>query len=148
MAWYTCKCLKCGSIRDYPGIYLRTGNSKSCGCLLSWTEEVIAKMLSNNNISYQRQYYFQDLKGRASYLRFDFGIIQNNKLLGLIEYQGEQHYQKTSRDTEESYQLRQEYDQKKKEYCRQHNIPILYLNKNNDLEKDTLDFIKSIGYEV
>lgn len=148
VCWYTCKCLKCGSIKDYPGTYLRSGNTKSCGCLLSWAEEVIAKILSDNNISYQRQYYFQDLKGRASYLRFDFGIIQNNKLLGLIEYQGEQHYRKISRDTEESYQLRREYDKKKKEYCEQHNIPILYLNKNNNLEKDTLDFIKSIAYEV
>ena len=139
-AFWTCKCHHCGSIADYNGTMLRNGNTKSCGCVLSMKEEEIAIMLSRHNILYKRQFTFPDLKGDSRPLRFDFAIFDNKKnLLFLIEYQGEQHYRESSWDkTYQDFIKRQIYDQKKINYCRSKNIPLLILNKDSNLEKDIL----------
>ena len=56
-------------------------------------EVYIANYLSNNNILYIPQYKIDECRNKNP-LPFDFGIIdENEKLLGLIEFQGKQHYE-------------------------------------------------------
>lgn len=133
--WF-CKCLKCNQnkIKSIKGSHLKDGSVKSCGCLKSFYEEKIEEVLLNNNISYKREYYFNDLLGDKKKLRFDFAIFKENKLKYLIEYHGKQHYQSVDFwGGEESFKKRQYYDKLKEEYCIKNNIPLFILNENNFL---------------
>lgn len=146
-AIWKCQC-RCGNIVNVRGIDLRNGNTKSCGCLLSWPEEEINYFLLDYNINFKRQYTFLDLKSDQGYkLRFDFAILNNNnQLLGLIEYQGEQHTTPIeSWGGQEALEKRQKYDNIKYQYCQQHDIPILYLNKNNNIIEEIPIFIGKIS---
>ena len=68
---------------------MRQGHQKSCGCLHSKTELLIADILKENDILFVQQYTFNDLVSKKGVkLRFDFGIIKDNKLYYLIEYDG------------------------------------------------------------
>lgn len=125
-AYWICKC-KCGNKVSIRGDHLRNNTTQSCGCLNSAGEERLNKILQDNQINYKTQYTFSDLRGEAgSLLRFDFAILNKEQdLLGLIEYQGEQHYKPMGYDTEERFQKRQNYDIQKMVYCKTHNIPLL-----------------------
>lgn len=57
-------------------------------------------------------------------LRFDFAIFNQNKLVCLIEFQGEQHtYSSNGFYSEDLIK----HDKQKIEYCEQHNIPLYHL---------------------
>jgi translation elongation factor EF-1alpha len=74
-------------------------------------------------------------------LPFDFAIINNKKILGLIEYQGIQHYRPIRRSRKWSDEKLQmvfnqilKHDLIKKIYCQTNNIPFLeisYAQKDN-----------------
>lgn len=81
--WH-CKC-DCGKECDVQRSALTSGATKSCGCLISYMEEHISKILNKNNINFIRQYKISKCKDKLP-LPFDFAIIDNNILLGLIEY--------------------------------------------------------------
>lgn len=72
-------------------------------------------------------------------MRFDFGILNNNdNIIGLIEYNGVQHYKSGYySDDDELF----ERDKMKVEYCNRNMIPLLVLNKDNYDEKYILDWI-------
>ena len=127
--WY-CDC-KCGTKNiEVSGKLLRMGITQSCGCLKSRGEEKIANLLTQNNINFKREYIFNNFKLTGGGIpRFDFAILDNNnKLLYLIEYQGEQHYKfKGNIFTEEKMLYTQKCDKEKKEYCDNNNIPIIYI---------------------
>jgi hypothetical protein len=59
---------------------LRLGLIQSCGCLKSIGEEKISKILTDNNIPFEREKIFNDFKP----YRYDFYV--NNKYI--IEYDG------------------------------------------------------------
>lgn len=104
------------------------GEAKSCGCLKSNGENVISNILDQYNISYAKEFSFADLKGiHGGALRFDFAIFDNqNNLIALIEYQGEQHYiNREFFDKKLKFEKRQEYDQRKRDYCQQKGIKLI-----------------------
>ena len=136
-AYWNCEC-ECGSKVIVKGSALRNGDIQSCGCQRSRKEEEIRVILEKNNISYKREYYFSDLKDK-NYLRFDFALFFDDNLIGLIEYQGQQHYDPPSLFNHNG--LLQKHDQSKREYCKKNKISLLELNKNSDLEKEILFFI-------
>ena len=76
------------------------------------------------------QYSFEDLVTESgTKLRFDFGVIKNNQLAYLIEYDGEQHFseyiQLNGWNTKENFEKTQKRDIIKNEYCIIHNIPLI-----------------------
>lgn len=127
---WKCKC-SCGNIIEATGTQLKLGAIKSCGCIKSWKEQEIISFLQDKHIDYIKEYSFNDLKSdRNKKLRYDFAIFSKEKLLCLIEYQGEQHYNKNNKwHTKEL----EEHDLRKKEYCRNNNIPLIIFNKEDNL---------------
>ena len=135
-AMWICRC-DCGNFTSISYSNL-LGGQQSCGCLISKGEEEIYKILIENNISFKTQYSFSDLKGNGGgLLRFDFAIFENNQLHHLIEFQGEQHSMKWSKYFDLSIQ---QHDKKKKEYCKEHNIPLICIpySKLNHITKEDL----------
>ena len=126
-AYWNCQC-DCGKEVAVLGASLRSNQIHSCGCLRSYKEYQIANYLDFNNIDYKREYSFSDLIDNGP-LRFDFALFKKGNLVGLIEYNGEQHYSKPERFNH--YGLLQLHDKMKIEYCKNNNIPLLILNKNN-----------------
>lgn len=127
---WLCRC-DCGREVEVPRDSLIRGNTKSCGCVLSNGENIITKILDELQIPYQQQYTFSDLKGlKQTALRFDFAIFSknNNQLLCLLEFQGEQHFIPRQDDSPEKFARRQCCDQMKRDYCQVHSIPLIEIN--------------------
>ena len=123
--WSLCQC-SCGSAPiEVPNNELITNHKQSCGCLTSYGEIKITKILQDNNIVFQTQYSFDDLRGpNNGLLRFDFAIFNNNQLQYLIEFDGRNHFDMPEGNWGSYYTLQdiQEKDKKKNEYCSSHNI--------------------------
>lgn len=88
----------------------------------------IKDILETNNISFEQEYSFSDLKSmRGGFLRFDFAVFDDNGDIDfLIEYQGIQHYiPKEKFGGAFGLKKQQSYDDKKREYCKKHGIPLL-----------------------
>ena len=140
---WECQC-DCGNITQCTTNALTYGSTISCGCAKgTYWENQIEEILINLDIKYKREYRFSDLKDKLP-LRFDYALFNNeDQLIGLIEYQGEQHFDSTHIYYKESMVI---HDQMKKDYCQKNNIPLLELfftDKNNFTEK-IVDFLKKI----
>ena len=131
---WLCRC-DCGNYIIAQGGNLRRGCTTNCGCdrVYSVGEKLISDYLIKNNIKHLREYTFEDLRNKkGNYLRFDFGILNNNsELVMLIEFQGRQHYIDGLKFG--SYQ-RNYSDKIKRDYCKQNNIPLYEIKYNDDLE--------------
>lgn len=133
------KCLcDCGTQCLVSSNSLLTGNTISCGCgAVSSGEEIIKKILLDNNITFIRQFSFEDCKSpKNSNLLFDFAIFnKNNQLTQLIEYDGEQHFFPIDFfGGEEGFNYLHQCDIIKDNYCKIHGIPLLripYTEKEN-----------------
>lgn len=141
--WY-CNC-DCGTLnKEINGHNLVSKGTYSCGCVNSKGEEKIAQILSENNISYIREYSPSDFlfpSGHPTY--FDFAVLtENGDISHFIEYQGEQHFQSRGLIfTPEKVSEIQQRDKLKKQYCIDKNIPIIYINYtdyNNFTIKDLI----------
>ena len=124
---WICKCNLCGSIKSISGKSLRNGDTKSCGCIKSAGENLIKSVLKEFNYNFIQEYTFQDLISpfSKSKLRFDFAIFDNNNLLFLIEYQGQQHEQEVPY-FKHSLAYTKTCDETKRQYCMQKDIPLVY----------------------
>lgn len=117
--------------------YLTTGDIKSCGCIMSYRETLIERYLINHNIQFQRQFTFQDLRGKKYPLRFDFAVFEDDGTLQcLIEYQGEQHYTNIFKIPEDDYLQSIARDKLKRKYCNEHKIPLYELNNEETIETE------------
>ena len=134
------KCLcDCGNYCYSAGGNLRAGHKISCGCVNSIGEANIEKILNENNISFEKQFYFKDLKDKRC-LKFDFAIFHNNILSHLIEFQGKQHFEKIGwKQVDNDFEDRVKKDNMKKEYCKSKNIPLIEIIYNQEFTiKDLL----------
>ena len=144
-ATWLCQCT-CGKTVIVNSSSLLTGNTKSCGCIISNGENIIANILDSMQIKYQQQYTFPTLVGDDgnSRLRFDFAIFNNsNELLCLIEFQGEQHFFPRKEDTPEKFYKRLRYDEKKRQYCIDNNIQLLEIHYSDRMNLDA-DYISRL----
>ena len=130
-AYWVCQC-QCGNIVTVSSSALVTSHTKSCGCLLSYGEELVASLLQQLNYTFRQQYMFSDLIDKAP-LRFDFAVFDSDKTLKcLIEIQGRQHYMADTDsygwNTEEHLQNVQKHDQMKVAYCKNNNIALVIID--------------------
>ena len=139
IAQWDCICKHCGRQFTTRGSSIRAGYVNSCGCVHSKNEQNIINLLLDNNIEFAKEYTFPDLKGKNnSHLRFDFAIFKNGQLSHLIEYNGLQHYEKTSGRWGDSYNQLVENDNKKIQYCKEHNIELRIIKYNQSYDLNDL----------
>ena len=137
---WRCQC-DCGNEKIVSGKTLRAGLCQSCGCIKSIGEERTARALTELKITYAREYSFEDLWLNEGWpLRFDFAIIKDNKVVALIECQGEQHYKESNLFNDESLKVR---DALKKEYCIKNNISLFEI-PYTDYNKINKEYIKEM----
>ena len=135
---WKCQC-DCGNIIYLNTTRLTQGNDISCGCQnTSYGALQIDKILKDNHFNYKKEYSNSELKGK----RFDFALLNDdNEVIRLIEFDGEQHYHYTGGwNTKEQMLLTQQRDKIKNDYALAHNIPLVripYWERNNI----TLDMI-------
>lgn len=132
-ALWDCVC-DCGREVVMPSDKLLGGHTMSCGCLgSSKGENEVALLLDKMDIKYQHWYSFDDLRGKRNMpLPFDFAILgSSGELLGLIEYQGEQHYVEKPRGFGDVQRLIT--DPMKKEYCNKKNIPLYEIRFDDNI---------------
>lgn len=107
---------------------LISGTTKSCGCLISKGEEKVQYVLEKKQISYIKQYTFDDCRNPKTncLLKFDFYLPDYNYC---IEYDGIQHFDyrksKISWNTKENFEQTQYRDNLKNQYCKDHNIKLV-----------------------
>lgn len=122
---FRCKC-DCGGIIETLRASLINGEVISCGCVKSKGEYKISTILAENNIVFEKQKSYDDLRGESCHgiLRYDFYIPKYNYL---IEYDGEQHFKagKLGWNNEEYHEKTKKRDKIKNEYCRKNNIPLI-----------------------
>ena len=147
---WICKC-ECGNSTEVSSYNLQRENgTKSCGCLKSFGEYQIMKLLNENNIKYIKEYSFEScVSDNNVKLRFDFYI--ENKYL--IEYDGEQHYKLSENSTWNNksgtkLEENQKRDAIKNNWCKENNIPLIripYTHLKNlcleDLLLETSEFL-------
>jgi len=135
--YWLCQC-SCGNLTIAAGKDLRQNKINSCGCIKSKGAKLISNLLSASDINYIGEYKFEDLITDKGYpYRFDWAIFKNNQLFCLLEYDGEQHFDKNNNWYRESV------DEIKNQYCKEHNIN-LYRISYKDFNKLSIEFIKNI----
>ena len=132
---WKCKC-ECGNIIVTTTVNLKSGNTTSCGCIISKGEAKITKILEENNIPFKKQFTFDDLYINDGKAKFDFAIFNKDKSIKcLIEYQGVQHSDKNH------IWYRPESDLKKKVYCKEKGIKLVEI-EYYDYNKIDINFLK------
>lgn len=143
--YWNCTCLKCGRKNVIVlGDYLRNGDTKSCGCIISYNENKIKKLLDKANINYTTQKKFNGLSStgrKCDELMFDFAIYKNDILQYLIEYDGSQHfyYTNTGWNIKENFEKTRKNDLMKNQYCFNNNIPLIRIPYDMEYELSDLN---------
>lgn len=120
-AKWICKC-QCGNVISASQQALTQCGQISCGCSKSIGEYNIANILTQNNITFIKEYKFDDLK-YETHLRYDFAIFDNTgNLQRLIEFDGVQHIDANNHWYTEAGIKR---DKLKNEYAMKNNIPLV-----------------------
>ncbi len=124
-AVWICKC-ECGNTKALRTNDLVSHRVHSCGCLAESLGELkIAEILQQQGMEYVKQYVFDDCKNSRG-LRFDFAVIENDKVKYLIEYDGQQHFAPMGYwGGKERLVSLQTNDKIKNEYCEKNNIPLI-----------------------
>lgn len=123
---WECKCGICGNLFYELPARVNGGHTTSCGCRIqSFGESYIESLLVSLNVNFKPQYTFDDCKS-TYVLRFDFALLCHDQLLGLIEYDGKQHFEPIEFfGGIDGFIKTQQRDSIKNAYCRSHNIPLL-----------------------
>jgi len=96
----------------------------------SKNENIISKYLNNLNINYKTQYKFENCKNKRCLL-FDFALFDNEEnLICLVEYDGEQHFDvmrfsKNINKQNSKFTQVKEHDKIKNDYCKANNITLI-----------------------
>lgn len=101
------------------------GNKRCPKCNESKGEKHLYEFLKNNNFDFERQYTNEECRLKNK-LPFDFAVFENNNILFLIEYQGEQHYrERPFFGGKEGFEYQKKRDSIKREFCLKNNIPLI-----------------------
>lgn len=102
-------------------------------CSESHGEKYIRNYLNKNNIKYESQKKFKDLKDKT-YLSYDFYLPDYNTL---IEYQGIQHYEpiKFNGKNNSNFEKQQYHDKLKREYAKSNGYKLIELKYTLDTQE-------------
>lgn len=130
-----------GEFEQTPDNHL---NGQGCSkCKRSKGEEVIEKILIDNNIKYTTQKRFKDCIDKRQ-LPFDFYLPDYNMC---IEFDGEQHFKVVEYfGGEKGYEDRQRRDKIKTNYCKENNIFLLRISHNENIENKLMKLLKYEDY--
>lgn len=109
-------------------------------------EFAINKLLNELGVDYQREFAFEDCRDRIR-LRFDFAVFPHTRNLGVIEFQGQQHYHPIAYwGGEKTLKLTQKRDKIKQTYCLENQIPQLIISYDADqsIEEAVLNFVENL----
>jgi hypothetical protein len=141
------KCPKHGIFYQSPHNHLKGTTCPKCSESIG--ERSISLWLKDNKLQFSRQVKIKGCKLKRD-LPFDFGIYENSELLYLIEFNGIQHYRpmlgRWGISNEKADYLLQQIkirDSIKKNFCEEHNIPLLIIpyNRLNSVGKYLEQFI-------
>lgn len=149
-----CKCHFCNR-QDLVKIMdnqLQTGNTISCGCIISKGEAAIQAILKENNIIFQHDKGVEGIKEESGFkLRFDFIIYDEQfNIIRFVEFDGEQHKKGFIGgfwSNADSFEKLKERDKAKDEYCLNKGIPLVRIPYSR-LSKLTLEDIMGDKYLV
>lgn len=117
-------------------------------CKNSHGEDMVKNVLKNISVDFSKEYKFPDCKNVLP-LPFDFALFKNGEVVGLIEYDGEQHYQAVDFfGGEEGLKRRKHNDDIKNQYCKKNKIPLLripYTYKRPDVESAVIEFAEKVA---
>lgn len=140
---WKCKC-DCGTITNVATGDLISGHIKSCGCTKSYGEEIISQILTENNISFEKQWsgFLKQkcMNKDGTYpLKFDFYLPDYNCA---IEYDGKQHFEPIDYfGGKNGFIKTQERDNIKNQYCKNNNIKLIRI-PYTDLKKLDFTYLK------
>ena len=143
---WKCKC-DCGHYTVVTTGNQKSGHTISCGCQkYSKNEWAIEKELRKQKINHAREYMFSDLLSeKGNPLRFDFAFFdKDTKLIGQLEYQGQQHFETHPGFESFGRQQREVTDPQKKEYCTSHNIPLYEITYKDDVVKKLNEILHTL----
>lgn len=145
---WRCKCGICGNTFSELPARINSRHVTSCGCRTqSFGEEYVQSVLQEMKVDFIPQYSFDDCK-HICVLHFDFAVLNNNDILGLIEYDGKQHFESVEWfGGEVGLKNTQKRDGIKNAYCQQHNIPLLrlpYTLSLNEIKTQIYEYYESL----
>lgn len=116
--------MRCHNGHVFQKSYTKFKQGQRCPiCQLSKGEETIRKYLESKSIKFTREHSFPDCRNIEP-LRFDFAIYdKHQKLILLIEYDGEYHYFPV--EGQRKLKRQQKLDSIKNTYCSTNSIPLL-----------------------
>ena len=143
----TVRCVHCGKIQQRRFDTLLNCQI-ACDCFRphSSGETIIKFYLEDYNIPYKAEQSFDDLVSPENgYMRYDFAILKDNKIIALIEFDGQQHFEEAGTYYNPTGAV-QTHDKIKDEYAKAKNIPLKRINYNEvlDIYKILDEFLKDI----
>ena len=118
--YWICECA-CGNVVLLTKQEITSGEGCGQACLTSRGEVCAADIFNELKIRYEVQKKFEDFD-----LRFDFYLPDYNII---IECDGAQHFRTLNSDWDSNFKLQEtrERDQRKIQYCKEHNINLLQI---------------------
>lgn len=137
---YLCQC-DCGNTCEVSRGNLLTQHTISCGCVCSYNEEKIGKMLIEEQIPFIKN---KPITVKDKKIKPDFYV--NNHYI--IEFDGEQHFsfKDSGWNTKENFNNTRKRDLIKNKYCFDNNIPLIRIPYDaeytiDDLKLETTRFL-------
>lgn len=133
IALWRCIC-DCGNEKIVKHHNLVFGHTKSCGCSSrSYGEMLIFDYLTKYQFDFEEQFIFDDCRHILP-LRFDFALMDDGYLKGLIEFDGIQHFMPFTFNNQDQAQAEENFKQTvirdniKNDYCFKNKIPLLRIS--------------------
>jgi len=128
-----------GEFEQQPHHHLRGCRCPKCNS--SKGEDIIRKILDENNINYKKQKTFKNCKNIRP-LKFDFYLIDYNIL---IEFDGRQHFKSVRHwGGIDGLELQKIKDKIKTEYCIKNNIPLYRINYNENINEKMNEILSNL----